>query len=269
MILLISSGKMSSASTMEENIKKLIEDMRAGKEKSLARLITLIEKESLDAAKIIEMLSPYLGRAYRIGITGPLGAGKSTLIDRLTAIFRSKGSSVGIIAVDPSSFFSGGAVLGDRMRMQQHYLDSGVFIRSMATRGSTGGLCKSASNIVKLLDAFGKDIIIVETVGVGQTDIEIKKVTDTVITVLTPEAGDSIQFMKAGLIEIADIVVVNKADRDNASWMVTEINAALLASLRKSKWQVPVLCTQAVNGVGIDELYEEIGKHRSFVKDAQ
>jgi LAO/AO transport system kinase len=254
---------------MKENIVELVADMRAGNERSLAHLITLVEEDSAYSTKIMEMLTPYLGGAYIVGITGPMGSGKSTLIDRLTAVFRSKNISTGIVAIDPSSYFSGGAVLGDRIRMQQHYLDTDVFIRSMGTRGCAGGLCNSIVSVVKLLDAFGKDTILVETVGVGQTDVAVRNVADTVITVLTPQSGDSIQFMKAGLIEIADIVVINKADQNGANEIVAEINATLRANSRKSKWQIPVLCTQAIDNTGIPELYEEIRRHKKLIKNRQ
>jgi LAO/AO transport system kinase len=188
------------------------------------------------------------------------------LVDRLTAVARSKGLSVGIIAVDPTSPFSGGALLGDRIRMQRHYLDSEVFIRSMATRGSHGGLPHAARGVIKLMDAFGKDIIMVETVGVGQTELDVMETVDAVIVVLSPEAGDTIQTMKAGLMEIADIFVVNKADREGANQLLIALRASLHLSPRDSQWQVPVLATQAVNNVGIAELYQEVERYREFLE---
>jgi LAO/AO transport system kinase len=234
--------------------------MLAGEENSLARLISLVENDSPDLPEIIEMLRPHLGKAYCIGVTGPLGVGKSTLIDKLTAVIRNKGLRVGIIAVDPTSPISGGAVLGDRIRISQHYLDEGVFIRSMATRGSQGGLSKAVAPTVSLLDAFGRDIIIVETTGVGQTDLAIKEIADIVVLVLIPGFGDAIQLMKAGLIEIADIIVVNKADQEGAERLVTELKATLFPNRRG--FEQSIVATQAINGMGVEELYQAIEERR-------
>lgn len=238
--------------------------MLAGAKTSLAQLITLVEEESPDVPKILEMISPHLRKAYCIGITGPPGSGKSTLIDKLAAIIRSKGLSAGIIAVDPSSAITGGAVLGDRIRMQQHYLDDGVFIRSMATRGSYGGLSNAVGATVNLLDASGEDIIIIETAGVGQTEVGITEIADTVVVVLVPGFGDSIQLMKAGLVEIADIVVINKADREGAEDLATELEATFMLS--PSKIEHPIIMCQATNGIGIDELYQELEKRHNALK---
>ncbi len=240
----------------------LVEKMLAGGQQSLARLITLVERESPEVTEIMRLIYPRTGRAFCVGVTGPPGGGKSTLVDKLTAIARKKGLSVGIVAVDPTSPFSGGAVLGDRIRMQQHYLDEGVFIRSMATRGSLGGLPKTIRNVVKLLDAFGKDIIFVETVGVGQTELDIMETADSVVVVMVPESGDAIQTMKAGLLEIADVFAVNKADREGADYLVAELEAMLMQSSKQKWWQVPVIPTQALNDIGTDKLYEAVQKHR-------
>lgn len=241
--------------------------MLSGEKGSLARLITLAERESPDIAKITEMISSRLGKAYRVGITGPPGVGKSTLADKLTLILRKQGLEVGIIAVDPSSPLSGGAVLGDRIRMQQHYLDDGVFIRSMATRGSYGGLSRTVGTVIDLLDAFGKDIIIVETVGVGQMDTSIRELVDSVVLVLVPEFGNGIQLMKAGFLEIADIVVINKADRGGAEILANELRDELETNLqRKPK---SVILAQGIHNIGIEELHHELEKRRQWLKPPQ
>jgi LAO/AO transport system kinase len=246
---------------------ELVGEMFGGDVLSLARLITRVERDDADVPQIMRSISTHLGKAYCIGITGPPGAGKSTLVDRLTAVMRQQGLTVGIIAADPTSPFTGGAVLGDRIRMQQHYLDEGVFIRSMATRGSHGGLPRTTGGVIKLLNAFGKDFILVETVGVGQTELDIMENADTTVVVLVPEAGDTIQTMKAGLFEIADIFVVNKADRPGADNIVAELRMMVQLRSNESWWQVPVIATQAINNVGIDELYGQIEKHRRTLEE--
>ena len=239
---------------------KLVEQMLKGENVSLSRVISLVENESSKVPEIMKLITPHIGKAYCVGVTGPPGAGKSTLVDKLTALMRKQGLKVGIIAVDPSSPFTGGAVLGDRIRMQQHYLDDGVFIRSMATRGSMGGLPRTASAVIKLLDAAGKDIILVETVGVGQNEVDIMEKADTVLVTLCPESGDAIQTMKAGLFEIADLFAVNKADHPGADNFIRDLQAML--HLREpSWWDIPVVATEAVNDIGIEELYKQIQSH--------
>jgi LAO/AO transport system kinase len=241
----------------------LVKRMLAGDRFALARLITLVENRHPDTALVMSLIHERCGRAYTIGITGPPGAGKSTLVDRLIGKLREQGHSVGIIAIDPSSPFSGGAVLGDRIRMQSHYLDEQVFIRSLSTRGSHGGLARATRNVARLLDAFGKDFIVVETVGVGQTELDVMRVADTTVVVLVPEAGDTVQTMKAGLLEIADTFVVNKADREGALRIKTELE--MMLQLRPAaEWKVPVLLTEATTGKGVTELLDVILRHREF-----
>ena len=252
---------------MKARTQILLDRMLAGDRIALAKLMTLVESRALETPEIMSRVHKQAGRAYIVGITGPPGAGKSTLLDRVVSQFRAAGRAVGIVAVDPSSPFSGGAVLGDRIRMQRHFLDEGVFIRSLSARGSMGGLARAARDIARLLDAFGKDLVIVETVGVGQSEFDIMRLAHTVVVVLVPEAGDTVQAMKAGLLEIADIFVVNKADREGADRMKSELE--MMLQLRPSNgWSVPVLLTVATDGSGLPQLVSAIEEHGRYLSDS-
>lgn len=238
---------------------------------ALARLITVVENRMADTAAVMSRVYRKCGNAFVLGITGPPGAGKSTITSGLIGHCRARGLSVGVVAIDPSSPFSGGSVLGDRIRMQKHFLDEGVFIRSVSTRGSHGGLTRAARDIVRLMDAAGKDVVIIETVGVGQTELDVMEVADTVVVVLVPEAGDTVQVMKAGLLEIADVFVVNKADREGAVRMKTELEMMLMLKAAEDPtgkaWKTPVLLTKAAAGEGVDAVLDASIGHRDYRRD--
>jgi LAO/AO transport system kinase len=243
----------------------LVERALAGERVAIAKLLSLVEQGGEDARRAVALLHPHTGRAWSIGITGAPGAGKSTLTDRLVARLRAGGAEVGVLAVDPSSPFSGGAILGDRVRMQDHATDPGVFIRSMATRGHLGGLALATPQAVRVLDAVGKAWVVVETVGVGQVEVEIAKQADTTVVVVNPGWGDAVQAAKAGLLEIADVFVVNKADRPGAADAVRDLEG-MLELAPANRWRPPIVRTVATTGEGIDDLYDAIVRHRDHLE---
>ncbi len=244
---------------------ELSQRLLAGDRRTLSRTLSRLEAGDPSASAVLQAIDPHTGGAYTVGITGPPGVGKSTIVDRLTQLLRGRGLSVGIIGVDPTSPFTGGAILGDRIRMQRHYLDNGVFIRSVATRGQSGGLPRIVKGMVRLLDAAGTDVVLVETVGVGQSELGIMSVADTVLVVIMPESGDGIQALKAGIMEIADIYLVNKADQNGANQMAAAIQAMLQLTPDRPSWDTPVLLSQARSNEGIEELWAAIQEHRQFL----
>lgn len=242
----------------------LVGGILSGNRRALARGITLVENGEDEKYDLLARLHPHTGKSRIVGVTGAPGAGKSSLVDQMIKGYRKRGQTVGVIAVDPSSPFSGGALLGDRIRMQENTLDPGVFIRSMGTRGSLGGLARAAREAVTLFDAFGFDVIIVETVGVGQSELDIMDTADTVVLVLTPAGGDVIQTLKAGIMEIADVFAVNKADLDGADRVVTEINKTL--DLSHGEWRSPVVKTVSLDGTGVGELLDQVDRHQAYLE---
>ncbi len=243
----------------------IVEGLLKGDRRALARAISLVENEDSRKRETLQQIYPHTGNAYIIGFTGSPGSGKSSLVDRIVGIMRGEGKKVGIIAVDPTSPFTGGAILGDRIRMQEHTEDKDVFIRSMGTRGSLGGLSRATRDVVQLMDAFGKDIIIIETVGVGQSEVDIVKNADTTIVVLTPAGGDSVQTIKAGIMEIADIFVINKADLPNADRTRTEVSVMLDLN-EKSSWRPPIVQTVTLKNEGTDILWQEVQGHKGYLE---
>jgi LAO/AO transport system kinase len=241
----------------------LADRVRAADPRALARALSVVENEGPAAASLLAALHAQTGRAWSLGVTGPPGAGKSTLVDQLVTLYRARGLTVGVVAVDPTSPFTGGAILGDRVRMQAHAGDPGVFIRSMATRGHLGGLASTTADAVSVLDAAGRDCVIIETVGVGQAEVDIARAADVCVVTLVPGTGDDVQALKAGIMEIADIFVVNKADREGADRMAASVEGLLsLEAAEAGAWRPPVIRTEATRGVGIDALADAVDRFR-------
>ena len=245
----------------------LLARARSGDKRSIARLVSVVENDEPGAAEAMRELYPKTGRAQTVGITGPPGGGKSTLVNRLAGLYRERAARVAIVAVDPSSPFSGGAILGDRIRMRERFLDDGIFIRSMASRGHAGGLARATARVVNVLDALGTDIVLVETVGVGQEEVDVIRVVDTVCLVTVPGLGDDIQAIKAGIIEIADVLVVNKADRPGADDAARDL-AQMLSLAKDRPWKTPIVRTSAQSGDGLPQLVDAIDKHRAWSRES-
>jgi LAO/AO transport system kinase len=247
-------------------LDQLVEGVKGGDRRALARAITLVESADPLAYDLIKALYPETGRAYTVGVTGPPGVGKSSLVSALVRHVRADDAGVGVLSVDPSSPFTRGALLGDRIRLADHFLDPEVFIRSMGTRGHLGGLAEATLQAALVLDAAGKDLVFLETVGAGQSEVEIIKIADTVLLVLMPGSGDSIQALKAGIMEIPDVIAVNKRDHPAAKTMVNEVRS-ILALDTEETWHPPIVLTEAVKGEGIDELWDRVTEHRRHLED--
>jgi len=246
-------------------IQGLVAKIRAGRLRALARAISIVEDHGTDSIELLKALFPYSGNAALIGVTGSPGAGKSTLVDQIAREYRKQGKTIGIIAVDPTSPFSGGAILGDRIRMQSHYADPGIYIRSMATRGSLGGLASTTADVATVIDASGRDLVMIETVGVGQDEVDIVSLADVTVVVLVPGMGDDVQTIKAGIMEIADVFVINKADRDGAERVEREIRAMQSLSIRSDNWTPSIVKTVASEGSGIADAVAAIEQYREYL----
>jgi LAO/AO transport system kinase len=252
---------------LKHNFAPTIERLRAGDPRALSRAITTVENRADGWSDLLKALFPHTGHARILGLTGSPGAGKSTLVDQLAKYYRKQQSSVGIIAVDPSSPYTGGAILGDRIRMQDHYADPGIYIRSMATRGSLGGLARTTADVATVLDASGRDLIMIETVGVGQDEVDIVRLADITVVILVPGMGDDVQTIKAGIMEIADIFVINKSDRDGADHVEREIRAMQSLATRSDGWTPSIVKTIASEGRGVAELASTIAAYETYLKE--
>ena len=251
---------------MKHNFQSLIDQLRAGDARALARAISTVENRATGWSELLKALFPHSGQARILGLTGPPGAGKSTLVDQLARHYRKQNHTVGIIAVDPTSPYTGGAILGDRIRMQEHFSDPGIYIRSRATRGSLGGLARTTVDVATVLDAAGRDLIMIETVGVGQDEVDIVRLADITVVILVPGMGDDVQSIKAGIMEIADIFVINKSDREGAERVEREIRALQSLAVRSDNWTPPIVETVASEGAGIADLAAAIRDYEAYLE---
>ena len=251
---------------MNRDLQSQISRLRTGEPLALARAISAVENRAAGSSELLKALFPHTGKARIIGLTGAPGSGKSTLVDQLAKHYRRENQTVGIIAVDPTSPYTGGAILGDRIRMQDHYADPGIYIRSMATRGSLGGLARTTADVATVLDASGRDRILIETVGVGQDEVDIVRLADVTVVILVPGMGDDVQTIKAGIMEIADIFVINKSDREGAERVEREIRAMQSLDVRKDGWTPPIVKTVATQAVGTQELAAAITGYEAYLK---
>ena len=252
---------MSSNSPVQDLVKRVC----AGELRALARAISVVEDRNAESTELLKALFPFSGNAVLIGLTGSPGAGKSTLVDQIAREYRKQAKTIGIIAVDPSSPFSGGAILGDRIRMQSHYADQGIYIRSMATRGSLGGLPRTTADVATVLDASRRDLVVIETVGVGQDEVDIVTLADVTVVLLVPGMGDDVQTIKAGIMEIADVFVINKSDREGAERVEREIRAMQSLAMRQDNWTPPIVKTVASDGTGVPEVLQAIESYRAYL----
>ncbi len=253
--------------SLSHDTQALVEQLRAGDSRALARVISAVENRTPGWSELLKALFPHTGRARILGLTGAPGAGKSTLVDQLARLYRKENRTVGIIAVDPTSPYTGGAILGDRIRMQEHFSDPGIYIRSMATRGSLGGLARTTADVATVLDASGRDLVMIETVGVGQDEVDIVRLADITVVILVPGMGDDVQIIKAGIMEIADIFVINKSDREGAERVEREIRALQSLATRTDNWTPPIVKTVATEGTGIQEVAAAIAEYEAYLQE--